>query len=211
MNSRIQSLGFWTAITGATLGVFYMAALAAIFISNTGFPPVEPYQTIISVVSLFTAPIMVLLWCTLHDAASQEYKVFSLASLALIIIFATLTSINRYVSLTVVRQSYLLGKTGGLEWFLPYGWPSIMAAIEVLAWGFFMGLGCLCLAPVFSAARQERAIFWTLIDTGVLCLLATLGQVINSPALNLVGILAWGPGLTLLLVLFALRFRKRTA
>jgi hypothetical protein len=208
MSRRIQSLGFWTGMVGVALGAAYMAAMAALFISNTGFPPVEPYQTVISVVSIFSAPAMVFFWAILYIATPTEKKVFSLASLALIIIFATLTSINRYVSLTVVRQSYLLGKTEGLEWFLPYNWPSIMAAMEVLAWGFFLGLACLCLAPVFGAERLERAIFWTLLVSGGLCLLAALGQVLNSVPLNLLGIIAWGPGITLAFVLIALWFRR---
>jgi len=55
------------------------------------------------------------------------------------VIFAAQTSINRYVALTVVRQSLAAGNTDGLQWFLPYTWPSIMLAIEYLAWGFFLG------------------------------------------------------------------------
>jgi hypothetical protein len=51
--------------------------------------------------------------------------------LAYILIFATLTSINRYVALTVVRQSLAAGNTDGLQWFLPYTWPSIMLAGSV--------------------------------------------------------------------------------
>jgi hypothetical protein len=208
MTLRIRFLGFWTGVLGILLGVAYMAAIAAIFISGTGFPPVEPYQTIVSVVSIFSAPTMVFFWCLIYVAVPADKKLYALASLAFIIIFATLTSINRYVSLTVVRQSVQLGKTAGLEWFLPYGWPSIMAAIEVLAWGFFLGLSCLFLAPVFGPKKLERSIFWTLLATGVLGILATLGQVVNSVPLNLLGILAWGPGLTLVFVLIAFWFKK---
>ncbi len=207
MTTSVQRLGFWSGMLGVVLGAAYMAALAGIFISGTGFPPIEPYQTIISAVSIFSAPVMVFFWVLLHHSARPDRKIFSLSSLAFIIIFATLTSINRYVSLTVVRQSTLMGRTEGLEWFLPYGWPSIMAAIEVLAWGFFLGLGCLLLTPLFQHGARERVIFWVLIATGVLGILSTFGQVIDSAALNLLGILAWGPGLTAAFVLIALWFR----
>jgi hypothetical protein len=135
-------------------------------------------------------------------------KIFTRTSLALIVIFATLTSINRYVALTVVRQSIDMGITEGLNWFMPYGWPSIMAAMEVLAWGFFLGLAILFLAPVFQTGKLELAIFWTLIISGILSLIAVIGQVINSVILNMLGIIAWGPGLLLLFSLLAFWFKN---
>ena len=204
MTNSVQRLGFWIGMLGVVLGAAYMAALAGIFISGSGFPPVEPYQTIISAVSIFSAPVVVFFWVLIHQSAPADRKIFSLSSLAFIIIFATLTSINRYVSLTVVRQSSQLGISDGLEWFLPYGWPSIMAAIEVLAWGFFLGLGCLLLTPLFQHGARVRAIFWVLLAIGVLGILSTFGQVLASVHLNLLGILAWGPGLTAAFVLIAL-------
>jgi hypothetical protein len=145
----------------------------------------------------------------LHNSAAPDSKVFTQTSLGLIVIFATLTSINRYVALTVVRQSIDMGITDGLNWFMPYGWPSIMAAIEVLAWGFFLGLAFLFLAPVFRKGKLELAIIWTLIISGIFSLLAVVGQIMNSVALNLLGIVAWGPGLTVLFVLFAIWFKTQ--
>lgn len=91
---------------------------------------------------------------------------------------------------------------------MPYGWPSIMAAMEVLAWGFFLGLAFLFLAPVFRKGKLELAIFWTLIISGIFSLVAVLGQVMNSTVLNMLGIIAWGPGLIVLFSLLASWFRK---
>jgi hypothetical protein len=101
-----------------------------------------------------------------------------------------------------------MGITDGLNWFMPYGWPSIMAAMDVLAWGFFLGLAFLFLTPVFRRGKLELAIFWTLILSGVFALLAVLGQALNSVPLNLLGILAWGPGLIVLFILLAFWFKN---
>jgi hypothetical protein len=97
-----------------------------------------------------------------------------------------------------VPQAIAMGETDGLEWFLPYGSPSIMLAMENLAWGYYYGLACLCLAPVFRKGGLERAAFWTLIASGGLSLAAALGHVLNSLALSVLGPPAWGPGLILL-------------
>lgn len=207
MPSLHHKLGYAVSLIEIALTIAYLAAVAAMFMTGT-IPPAEPYISIISVVSLASAPLFVFLWAILHNVAASEQKVFTQTSLALIVSFATLTSINRYVALTVVRQSIEMGITDGLNWFMPYGWPSIMAAIEVLAWGFFLGLAFLSLAPIFRKGKLELAIFWTLIISGMFALIAVLGQVMNSAVLNMLGIIAWGPGLLVLFSLLAAWFRN---
>lgn len=208
MQTSLHKLGYWVSLIEIVLALAYLAAVAAMFITGA-LPPAEPYVSIVSVVSLASAPLFVFLWVILHNvAATPDQKVFTQTSLALIVIFATLTGINRYVALTVVRQSMDMGITDGLNWFMPYGWPSIMAAMEVLAWGFFLGLAFLFLAPVFRRGKLELSIFWTLLISGLFSLIAVLGQVMNSAVLNMLGIIAWGPGLIVLFCLLAFWFRN---
>lgn len=202
-----RKLGARTSMIGIVLAVAYLVAIGGMFTSGN-IPPEEPYISTISIVSLISAPLFVFLWAILHHEMAPEGRVFTRTSFGLVVIFAALTSINRYVAMTVVRQSLDMGITEGLEWFMPYGWPSIMAAIEVLAWGFFLGLALLFLAPAFRTGRLERAIFWTLILSGALSLVAVLGQILNSIPLNLLGVVAWGPGLILLFALLASWFQS---
>jgi hypothetical protein len=202
MKTSLRIPGYWTSLLGVMLTLIYMAAIAGMFMSGT-IPPGEPYLSMIGVVSLASVPAMIFLWVILHNSVVPTKRIFTQTSLALMVIFGTLTSINRYVAMTVVPQSMKLGITDGLDWFMPYGWPSIMAAMEVLAWGFFLGLAFLFLAPVFRRGRLELAIFWTLIVSGIFSLIAVLGQVLNSVVLNMLGIIAWGPGLIVLFALLA--------
>ncbi len=212
-SSRVRKIGFWNGVVLVVLGLAYLGLVITMILSGSGFPPTEPFQTILNVLILLTAVGMVLFWSTLHQAVPAEKKVFSQASLTLIVIFATLTSINRYVGLTVVKQSLSSGDTTGLHWFLPYGWPSIMLAIEYLGWGFFFGLACLCLAPVFTSGKLERSIFWVLIVTGILSLIAPLGQLTGRNALTFdpftfAGTIGWGAGLTTAVALIAVWFKR---
>jgi hypothetical protein len=84
-----------------------------------------------------------------------------------------------------------------------------MVAMEVLGWGLYYGLACLCLAPVFGRDRLEKAIFWTLIASGGLSLVAVLAQVLNNLPLSMAGVIAWGPGAIVLMVLWALWFKRQ--
>lgn len=210
-SSKVNKLGLGLGITLFVLGIAYMALLVIMMISGSGFPPVEPYTTLFSVLILVTALIMIFYWIILYFSISPDKKLFGLTSLIMIAIFAAMTSINRFVALTVVKQSIASGYTDGLEWFLPYRWPSVMLAIEILAWGGFFGLACLSLAPVFSQSKFERTIFWALLLTGSLSLTAVFGQIINSTFLSFAGLIAWGPGFTLVSFLTAKWFYiKRT-
>lgn len=134
MSPTVKRSGLWSGTILVVLNLVYAGLLANTFISGS-YPLVEPYQTMIHVLTLLDAPLMIFFWSVLHSAASDNKKLFSSASQAMIVVTATLTSINRYVAITVVRQSLPSGVSDGLRWFLPYDWPSVMLAIEVLAWG----------------------------------------------------------------------------
>ena len=200
--------GAWSSGVLAGLGVLYMGLVAGSVVSGGGLMPGEPFQTIIHVLVMLMAGWMVFLWAVLHRSTPDDRKAFSLASFGMVIALAALTCINRYVALTVVRQSLGARDVPGLQWFLPYTWPSVMLAIEILAWGFFLGLACLSLAPVFRTGPFARGLFWALLATGVLALCAALGQIVGSVALSFAGLAGWGPGLTTVSVLMALRFDR---
>jgi len=208
MTRSIYQLGYYASMMLVIDGLVYLAALTAVLVSGV-MPPIEPYQSIISVASLLAGPILLLVLASLHRVLPEQKRVFTNTALSLATIFAALTSINRYVALTVVRQSLDAGLTNGLEWFMPYGWPSVMAAIEVLAWGFFLGLTFLSLTPIFFGSKGlQCGLFWTLLISGIFCLVGTLGQVINLTPVFMVGIGGWGFGFTVIAALLAAWFRR---
>jgi hypothetical protein len=203
----VRRIAFWLSVFFIVDGAVYLSLVIAVML-NGGLPPPEPYSTYISIVTYLAVPLMPLLWVAIHQATPPASRFFTLGSLMLLTVFVTLTSINRYNALTVVRQATGMGKTSGLDWFLPYDWPSIMAAIEEQAWGAYFGLACLVLAPRFRAGRLERAIFWTLVICGVFSLASVLAQILNNSPVGAIGIIAWGPGLMLFFVLLAAWFRR---
>jgi hypothetical protein len=208
MQPELRRMGIWGGGVLSLFGLIYMGLVAASMIAAGGFLPGEPYQTIIHILVIIMAAWMVFLWAVLYRAAPAAKKPLALTSFAMVVALAVLTSINRYVALTVVHQGLAAGSQPGLQWFLPYSWPSVMLAIEILAWGLFLGLACLSLAPVVRAGRFGRALFWVLLATGGLSLCAALAQIVNSVALSVAGLAGWGPGLTTVAILLTLWFRN---
>jgi hypothetical protein len=111
--------------------------------------------------------------------------------------------------MSLVPQALAAGKTEGLDWFLVYGELSIMADIEVLAWGGFLGLAMLFLAPVFRREKLELAVFWTLIISGTLCLIGVVGKALNIVTFTFIGLAGWGLGLSIFLGLMVFWFKER--
>ena len=206
-----QKIGYWAAIVTFITGIGFLLVIVVTVVSGTGFPPTGLYLTLISVDTLLAAVAMVFLWSALHICAPADRRIFSQCSLAMVTILAALTSIARFVQISLVPQALAAGKTDGLGWFNVYGEFSLMSDIEVLAWGVFLGLALLFLAPVFRKQKLDRALSWTLYISGLLCLVGAVGKVVSSTPLVFVGILGWGVGLTVAAGLIAIWFRRKVA
>jgi len=132
--------------------------------------------------TLVAAPLLVILMSTLHSTASLDFKAYSLIALAFMILAAGLTSSVHFIGLTALRQT-------GMEGIV---WPSILYAIELLAWDVFLGLSLLFAAPVFQGKGLKRKIRLTLIITGILCITGTLGPVTGDMRLQFISVLGYG-------------------
>lgn len=213
-------IGFGAAVFNIVGGIAYLAIL--IVIITTAAPRSDPSAPALVAASalMLVGPLgLIPLWSAIHFSTGEEKRVFSLISLAFVILFSASTSINRWVHLTVVRESLATNITQGLDWFTPYGEHSIMYAIEMLAYGWFLGFALIAIAPIFHgrSTKLENSLFWISIISGVLCLLGGIGELfeINSMLLFMASMTGWAIGLGLINILLAVWFnqlrRKLTA
>lgn len=209
-------IGLGAAIFNIIGGVAYLAILAIMIATATPMSDPAAHPLIAASALMLVGPLgLIPLWTAIHLATAEDKRVLSLTSLVFAILFSAATSINRWVHLTVVRESLTGSLIQGLEWFTPYGEHSIMYAIEMLAYGWFLGFALLSLAPVFHGQgnRLENSLFWTLLASGALCLLGGMGELfgLESMLLFLLSMTGWGLGLGLVNILLAAwfnRFRK---
>jgi hypothetical protein len=207
--SLLIQVGFWAAAVLAVLEVLYLGLLAVMMLTGTfSFPPPLPFQLVAGVITLLAAPLLVVLAACIHDAAPLEKKILSQIGLAFTSLGALVISINRFVQLSVIRQSLLSGVTDGLARFLPYDGGSVMFALEMMGWGFLLGLGALFFAPVFGGDRLGNWLSRLWIAYGVLALASALGFILSVPVLTMLGFAAWGPILCAIAILFAIQFRR---
>jgi hypothetical protein len=125
-----RRIGLCSAIGIFTLGLAYVVTLGLGFASVGTFsaPLVDPFLAVLEVEILLMAPLLVLLFASVH-ARAGESKVATLAALGFIILAAGTTSIVHFVLLTVGHQSP--NQTASLG--TPWNWPSIAYAVDIVA------------------------------------------------------------------------------
>jgi hypothetical protein len=202
------SVGFWSALINTVGGiVYFVVILAMVFTGQFTFPPSGSVQLFGGIISLILCPLLVIMMASLHSVTAPEKKVFSQISLGFTLLFAISVSINRFTQLGVVQQSIASATTVGLEWFLPYGNHSVMFGLEIMGWGWFLGLALLSAAPVFSGGRLQNWIKWLMVGYGVLGLISALGFLLASP-ISVIGFVAWGFILYIITGLLMFDFRR---
>lgn len=191
-------LGHWSAVAMFLIGIAYVVTLAIGFAVH-GFaePIVDPILAIMEVLTLMSAPPMVVIMAAIHGYASEDRKIFALTALAFTVLFAGMTSTVHFVELTALRQ---LG-IGGIVW------PSPVYAVELLAWNLFLGLALLFAALVFDGGGPERVVRRTLLISGGLCVAGTVGPAIGNMRVQLVGVLGYAGVLPVVCFMLARLFR----
>ncbi len=201
-------LGFWSAVIATSVGIVYF--LVVVFAVLTGTftnPPPDWLQTAGGVTSLLMCPLMVVLMASLHNITPAHRRGLSLISLGFTLLYALAVSINRFTQLGAVRQSLAAGAVDGIGWFMPYGERSVMLGLEMMGWGWFLGLAMLFAVPLFAGSRTAAWIRGCMLLYAVLGIVSAIGYLLNSP-ISIVGFVAWGFILIIIVGLMAIRFRQ---
>jgi hypothetical protein len=206
-------IGFGASIFNILGGIAYLVILTTMIVTSTPMSdPSAPPLVAASVLMLIGPLGLIPLWTAIHLSVKEDEMVFSLVSLVFVILFSAATSINRWVHLTIVREAQVLDITQGLEWFTPYGEHSIMFAIEMLAYGWFLGFALLSVAPIFykRTTKLEGGLFWVLLLSGIFCLLGGIGQLlaIKSIIIFMMSMTGWSLGLGLINIFLAVWFNR---
>jgi hypothetical protein len=194
----MSRLGMWSAIALFLVSVAYALTLA-VELASAGLtkPIVDPVLAVMEVLTLLSAPVIVIMMAAVHSFAPPEYKIYSSVALAFAILVAGLTSAVHFVGLTALRQ---LGSAG-------IQWPSALYAVELLAWDVFLGLSLVFAAPVFQGRGLKGAVRMTMFVAGGLCLAGTIGPAIGDLRWQRIGVLGYGAVLPVTFLLLAIVFR----
>ncbi|MEA3004568.1 MAG: hypothetical protein QOH81_3356 [Sphingomonadales bacterium] len=189
LSPSAKVMGVVSAATIMLVGVLYAIVLGFGFatLSSPAEPIGNPYFTVLEVLILVLAPAMVALMATVHAWSPQESKALSLAALSFTAMLATITCSVHFSILTLSGQPGLGGHAlaGAM---LAFKWPSVVYALDILAWDVFFALSMLFAALVFEGGGINRAIRISMAVSGVLALAGLSGVALGDMTIRNIGI-----------------------
>jgi hypothetical protein len=182
-------LGRWSASALAGLYVVYAATLFAGGVAS-GVPK-DPYLALAELLTMAGALLQVVMVATIHACAPAHARGATLAALHSMWIMAGLTTSVHFVELTVARR-FDVREMPGFARLFGWEWPSLLYAVELLAWHLFFGLSVLLAGLAFRGGGRERAVRAGLMTTGVLCLVGLVGPAVGNLSWRMIGVFGYG-------------------
>jgi hypothetical protein len=188
---RERAIGRWSARALLVLTVVYSADFVVGFaaLGNLHDPLPDPYLAIGEALILVMAPILVALMLAIHACAPNRAKSFTQVALGWMLAAAAFTTTVHVVELSVARHVDP-ASFPGYRFIFDFQWPSLLYAVDVVAWDVFFGLALLFAVPAFRRGA-DTAVRLGLIASGSLCLLGLIGPLTNVIAWRALGIFGY--------------------
>jgi len=188
-----RTIGRVAAWSVFVLGVVYALVTVVGFrsVASPQDPIGYPYITIMELLVIPLASLYVLTMVAVHAYAPPKVDVYSLAALVFMTILAGITTSVHFVILTVGPRL----EATGLSWVplvVSFEWPSIVYALDILAWDWFFGLSILFATPVFRGGTDlERWVRILLLVGGLLSLAGLIGVPLADMQIRNIGIVGY--------------------
>jgi hypothetical protein len=185
-------LGFIAAMTTVILILAYAVTLTVGLLSlRSPYDPIgQPMFSILEVLIILMMPAMVALMVAVHAWAPKRSKALSLLALTFMTLVAAVTCSLHFVILTVSHQPAFAGQPWA-PLFFEFKWPSVVYALDILAWDVFFPLSMLFASVLFSGSRLNEWIRWLMVASAILALGGLSGVAANDMQLRNIGIVGY--------------------
>lgn len=202
-----RNLGRWACYLAFLLSLAYVPAMLAGFSANGGFdhPVEDPYLAVMELLILPLAICLVVVFAAVHLFAPPSRQILGISSLALLTVMAGITCSVHIVALTVGHQTDRT-TLPGYDRLFSWTWPSVIFALDIVAWDFFLGIALILAAFVFRGAGLPALVRRGLLLSGVLCLVGLIGAPLGNMSLRNVGIAGYAVVLPVVLLVLARLF-----
>ncbi|WP_026898323.1 hypothetical protein [Daejeonella oryzae] len=188
-NSFYRSVGRTTCRIIFVLGIIYAitTTIGLLSLQSPDDSIGNPYFTIMEILSIVISLLMAISLITVHLCAPLIDKFFTLTALIFMCFTTVITSSVHFLILSVshTMEAELLQNS---SFFFSFKWPSVVYALDILAWDLFFGLSMLFLAPVFKIDKNLKAL---LIISGILSLIGLIGIPLQNMQIRNIGIIGY--------------------
>ena len=134
-------MGAWSCYLVAVVSLVYVPVLVAgLLAAAPGAPVPDPYNAVLELLIIPISLAMVLAFVAVHRWAAPQRRLLSAGAVALVALTAGITICVHAVLLTVGRQADA-STLPGYDLLLSWRWPSVVFALDIVAWDLFLGRG----------------------------------------------------------------------
>ena len=206
VSAPIRRLGIAAGLTTAGLQVVYAIVLTGglMALPAPDQPIHDPWFTAMELLILLIAPAMLALMAAVHAATATAWRAHSLAALVFMALMTGLTMAVHFSILTLSRQPGF----ADMAQVWSFSWPSVVYALDILAWDVFFALSVLFAARVVRGTGLARTTRMLLIVSGLLALAGLAGVVTGDMRLRNIGIIGYAGVFPVAAALIAVLFQR---
>lgn len=170
-------------------GFIYAVVTAAglLTLESAQQPIGNPYFTIMEILSIMLSALMLICMVAVYHYAEPQNRPFALASVGFMVATTVITSCVHFAVLTL-GYTEEARSLPGYKFVFDFRWPSVVYALDILAWDWFFALSMLFAAPVF---KTHQKVWLLILVCGLLSLAGLAGVVLGNMQVRNMGIIGY--------------------
>lgn len=198
--------------SGAAVALLCLAYVVVLSVGLATLPspdrPIQPpWLPVMELLILGIAPAMVTLTVALHAAAPNERKPLGLASVAFSAMCAALTCTVHFAILTLGDHA-AFAHPPWTDLVFAFEWPSVVYALDILAWDVFFPLAALGAALTLRGDGRLKVARNLLLASAALSFLGLAGVPLADMRVRNVGILGYAVVYPIAAAVLAIHFHR---
>lgn len=170
-------------------GLSYLVIfLAGLYYSSSSHTPIgEPFFSCMEIIILLISPLMTAALISLHYFLSDN-KTASLAAVIFMAICITVSSAVHFSILTLGHHPDTMQFTQ----MFSFRWPSVVYALDILAWDWFFALSMLAAAISVWQSMSSGKIKYLMLISSILSVSGLAGTALSDMSIRNIGIAGYG-------------------
>lgn len=180
--------GLALALLCAAYAVVLVVGLLSL--PSPAHPIQPPWLPLMEGLILAIAPTMVLWAVALRAVVPPAGRGWALAAVAFMAMSAAVTCVVHWSILTLAGQPAFAGEPWAARVFA-FAWPSVVYALDILAWDLLFPLAALCAAAALRGASTPSGVRWLLLASAALSFAGLAGVPLADMQVRNVGIVGY--------------------
>jgi hypothetical protein len=191
MNSNAKHMSKNIAYSLITLGIIYVLLITIGIMTQskeTGYIQ-DDIRILMEISTMISAILLLLFAISIDQLVEESKKLFSTFSVLMMLGLVILTLFCHFISITIGES--LIENNEIFGYLVSLTWPSVIFAVDILAWDILFGLSFIALGISIINSFPKKIIPITMIVAGILSLVGLIALPLNNMNLRYIGVFGY--------------------